>query len=417
MRFIFPILVTIEVILRTVPFLIYKRAISSDQVKRLSHTCLIIPCHKAELVISKTLESALQIFDANSIFVIDNGVQSTPRDKTPNICAEIGVNYQYVPLGNKTIAIYVGAMLAKDFEYVLQIDDDMLLDPKMSFPISEQTHCIAYTIGATCFDSQPKLIHRFQDLEYKMAGIMKGFESQISSATFAHGAISLWKRTTLLEVLETHPLYPLSDDWFMGCICNSLGYRIETCASLFTYTDVPSAYVLNRIGSRETGYGGVTLFTQRFRRWYRFTLVQIWYMILGIICSWKLPFTRALLLKIIWLIRICFTFLVMAKYVVLAISLRDDYIIALVSFSIAIASCQISTIVFVIKQLRPSERPSPLTLCLFPLYMLYDSSCFMISLYASIILMFPHILLRNKDKLTLSDKKIKVILNSRATQY
>jgi glycosyltransferase involved in cell wall biosynthesis len=413
-KIIIPILVIIETVFRTLPFLVYKRKTVDDKVSRQSHTALLIPCHKAERVIAKTLESALKIFDTQSIFVIDNGPCSAPQDRTNDICAELGVNYTYVPIGNKTVAVYVGAKLAEQYQYILQIDDDMILNPDMSFPINPDTHCIAYTIGATSFDGNPKFIHKFQDLEYKMAGIIKAFESYVASATFAHGAISLWKRTSLLEVLDNHPLYPLSDDWFMGCICNSFGYRIETCDSIFTYTDVPSVYIFPDRNARETGYGGVSLFAQRFRRWYRFTHVQVWYMLSGILLSWKLPLIRALVLKVIWLWRISVVLLVMSKYVLLGIYLHQNFIYALVMLAISLAASNISVLIFAFKQLRKQERPSILVLLLFQIYRVYDSLCYMISLYTSIILMFP--LLCSSKRQTLHDKKINIILNSRGTQ-
>lgn len=412
--FVIPILVIVETVFSTLPFLIHRRKIDCPKVSRQAHTALLIPCHKAEKVIAKTLTHALNIFDANSIFVIDNGEHHSPQDKTHDVCAEMGVNYTYVPIGNKTIAIYVGVQLAKTFEYVLQIDDDMVLNPNMSFPINPDTHCIAYTIGATSFDGDIKLIHRFQDLEYKMAGIIKAFESCIASATFPHGAISLWKRNTLLEILNKHPLYPLSDDWFMGCICNSLGYRIETCDTIFTYTDVPSVYLFADTRARETGYGGISLFAQRFRRWYRFTYVQVWYMLSGIIFNWKLPLHRAVILKLLWLWKIAIVFLVMSKCVLLGIYLHKDFVSGLIMLSMVLVAGQISVLVFAYKQLDKNERHPIWVLCMFTFYRMYDSLCFMISLYASIILMFP--LLCASKRRSLQENKVNIVLNSQSTQ-
>jgi glycosyltransferase involved in cell wall biosynthesis len=413
--FPFPIFVILELLFSTLPYLIYKRKTNQSRVKRRDNTALIIPCHKAEKVISKTIESALKIFDASSIFVIDNGNNPKSEDQTYAICLEYGVNYKYVPIGNKTVAMYVGVQLAKQFEYVLQIDDDMCLSEDMSFPISDTTHCIAYTISATNLNGEEKLIHKFQDLEYKMSGIMKAFESYVASATFPHGAISLWKRTTFLEILEQHPMYPLSDDWFTGFICNSLGYRIETCDTIFIKTDVPSVYISANKDTRETGYGGVSLFCQRFTRWYRFTLVQVWYMLCIFFTNWKLPLIRAFMLKVIWTWRILTITLILSKYIFLGLTMWTNPVWGSYMLILILMCSQISMILFTYRQLEKHERQPINVMILFSLYRMYDSLCFMISIYASIILMIPTLWFSKRINIK-ENKIINVLLNSKNTQ-
>jgi cellulose synthase/poly-beta-1,6-N-acetylglucosamine synthase-like glycosyltransferase len=271
----------------------------------------------------------------------------------------------------------------------MQIDDDIALEPNMSFPITKNTSCIAYTISATNFNGPEGLIHMFQDLEYKLSGIMKMIEAHFASTTFPHGAISLWKRDVLLKVLEQHPMFPLSDDWFMGTICNRMGHRIETCATMFIKTDVPSNYLHQDSASRASGYGQVTLFDQRFKRWYRFTIVQVFYMMYDIFFSWKLPLRRAIMLKIIWLWRIVNVLIVLVKFIVLfqILYMHPQSIIA--SLVIVFFGSFLSIWVIVLRQLHKDERPSLKVLMLFNFYKVYDSLCFMVSMYWSIVVAIP----------------------------
>jgi hypothetical protein len=69
------------------------------------------------------------------------------------------------------------------------------------------TKVLAFTLGVENLHThQGKIIYvsYWQDLEYKIAGFMKMFQSWIGSAIMAHGAISLWERKTMLEVLFKH---------------------------------------------------------------------------------------------------------------------------------------------------------------------------------------------------------------------
>jgi hypothetical protein len=53
-------------------------------------------------------------------------------------------------------------------------------------------------------------------LEYKLAGLQRCFAAKIGSATFPHGAISLWDRAFLQKTLEHHPGFSISEDWFLS---------------------------------------------------------------------------------------------------------------------------------------------------------------------------------------------------------
>ena len=394
----FPIILVLDALFTLIPLLVYSRKIGEVK-ERQSNTALIIPCHKAEKVLPKTLQSALEIFDAKSVYVIDNGNEEKPSDGTPAICAELGVNYLYVPCGSKIAAIFVGACITKDYEFVVQIDDDIQLDKNMTFPTSEQTHCIAYTISATNFNGDEKLIHKFQDVEYKTVGILKAAESRFGSAQFAHGAISLWRRTTLLEVLDKHPLYPMSEDWFLGYICNCSGYPIDTSDRVFIKTDVPSVFMLKSKDSRSTGYGGVTLYRQRVLRWYRLTFIQVFYTLYALIFNWKLPVKRIIYLKLVWTAGIARLALVMLKYGFLAINMIIAPVFAGFMLIAIYGSVVLVNLVVNYKHLQKEERFPVYMFFILPLYRLYDSTCLMLGIFWNALTFVPFVIASSHTQL------------------
>jgi hypothetical protein len=128
---------------------------------------------------------------------------------------------------------------------------------------------------------------RAQDLEYKLSGIQRDFAGRIGSATFPHGAISLWDRQLLVKTFHEHPGFSVSEDWFFGHVARKLGSRIKMCSSVFVETETPTAVFFSSGGSRG-GFGEMTIFQQRFKRWNFFFVNGMWYNMAYIFCSWKL---------------------------------------------------------------------------------------------------------------------------------
>ncbi|OGM42227.1 glycosyltransferase [Aspergillus bombycis] len=137
-------------------------------------------------------------------------------------------------------------------------------------------------------DSPTPLDNTEEDLEYKLAGLQRSFAGRIGSATFPHGAISLWQRTFLKETLQHHPGFSISEDWFMGNSCRRLGGRIQMCSAVFVETTTPAALLFVDRGSRRGGFGEMTVFKQRFLRWNFFVANGIWYNLLYLFGSWRL---------------------------------------------------------------------------------------------------------------------------------
>jgi hypothetical protein len=259
--------------------------------KSVAETALLIPCYKSAKLIATTLEAALQVFPASHIFVIANGNSSTPFDNTEEICRPYGVNHVWSPIGSKIIAQYVGCYAAKGFKNVLMIDDDCALPsnfPIVSERLKGKVKCIGYTIKSVGRNStKGNLCQQAQDLEYKLSGLQRDFAGRIGSATFPHGAISLWDTQLLIKTFHEHPGFNFSEDWFFGHVTRELGYRIKMCSSSFIETETPSAVFFSSGGARG-GFGEMTIFQQRFKRWNFFFVTGMWHNMKYILFSWNL---------------------------------------------------------------------------------------------------------------------------------
>jgi hypothetical protein len=259
-----------------------------DNVK---DTALLIPCYKSAQLIGATLEAALKIFPPSHIFVLANGNSPTPLDNTEEVCAPYGVNHLWCPIGSKIVAQYVGAYAAKAFKNVLLIDDDCALPdnfPVVTDRLKDNVMCLGYTIKSVGPNSSKgNLCQQAQDLEYKLSGIQREFAGKVGSATFPHGAIALWDRDLLIKTFHEHPGFSVSEDWFFGHVARKLGSRIKMCSQVFVETETPTAVFFSSGGSRG-GFGEMTIFKQRFKRWNFFFVNGMYYNMAYIFGSWKL---------------------------------------------------------------------------------------------------------------------------------
>ncbi|KAI4737331.1 hypothetical protein E4T50_12201 [Aureobasidium sp. EXF-12298] len=267
--------------------------IDPNRTPGVHNTALMIPCYKSAKIIGPTLEAALKIFPPSHIFVIANGNSPTPLDDTELVCRPYGVNHVWSPVGSKIVAQFVGCYAAKGFKNVLLIDDDCALPP--NFPIvsdrmTPKIKCIGYTIKSVGPESsRGTLCQQAQDLEYKISGIQRALAGYVGSATFPHGAISLWDTEFLIQTFYKHPGFSVSEDWFFGHVARQLGSRITMCTSVFIETETPNAVFFSSGGARG-GFGEMTIFKQRFYRWNFFFVNGMYYNMAYILGSWKLGF-------------------------------------------------------------------------------------------------------------------------------
>ncbi|KAI1341821.1 glycosyl transferase [Xylariaceae sp. FL0016] len=264
-----------------------------NEIPGVKSTALLVPCYKSANIIGPTLEAALKIFPPSHIFVIANGNSKTPLDNTEEVCRPYGVNHIWSPVGSKIVAQFVGCYAAKGFQNVLLIDDDCALPsnfPVVSDRLGGKVTSIGYTIKSVGPNSSKGTwCQQAQDLEYKLSGLQRALAGKMGSATFPHGAISLWDRKFLIKTFHDHPGFSVSEDWFFGHSCRRLGGRIKMCTSVFVETETPDAIFFSSGGSRG-GFGEMTVFKQRFLRWNFFFVNGMWYNLGYIFGSWKLGF-------------------------------------------------------------------------------------------------------------------------------
>ena len=198
----------------------FEKEVDDPEKRDASDVCLVIPCYKSAEALRSTLPAALRILRPDQIFVVANGNSPTPLDNTEEVCREYGVNHTWVPVGSKIVAEFVGVHIATQYKYCMLIDDDVLLPADLPLPVHrfvDNVACIGYTIESVGENSsRGTWIQQAQDLEYKLAGMTKVFQSQYGSATFPHGAVALWRRDVLNEVFMGHPGYHISEDWYLG---------------------------------------------------------------------------------------------------------------------------------------------------------------------------------------------------------
>ncbi|KAK4936399.1 hypothetical protein LTR10_022725 [Elasticomyces elasticus] len=256
------------------------------------NTALLIPCYKSASLLPATLDAAVKVFPKENIFILANGNSPTPLDETESVCTSYGVNHTWIPVGSKIVAQYVGCYVSKDFPYALLIDDDCLLPP--DFPVvtdrfNDRVKSLGYTITSTGPNhSKGTYCQQAQDLEYKLSGLQRLFAGKLGSATFAHGAIVLWDRDFLLQTFKLHPGFSISEDWFFGHVARCQGSRIPMCSAVFVETETPATLFFSSSGASRGGFGEMTVFKQRFKRWNFFFVFGMWYDMQYILCSWNL---------------------------------------------------------------------------------------------------------------------------------
>ena len=404
-----------EVLLTTVPMILYfkivdRRYLNKHLINEMNgKIALIIPCHRAENIISLTIEKALKLFDAYDIFIIDNGNNDFPLDNTRLVCEEFGVNYIWCNIGSKFVSIYVGAKIADKYEYIMQIDDDMELNDKMVFIADKDIDCVAYTISAISKSKKNNILQHCQDIEYKTSGIIKSIQSWLGNTIFAHGAISLWRRESLIKVLENHPAYPISDDWFTGFTANCLGMRIEVCNHMFISTDTPSTLFLS---GRKSGYGEATLLKQRLFRWYALIGLQIAYQLYYIFFNWSLTFRRIIFQKIFLLWYLFVMTIVIFRYFILGYALYVSptftYIMMGATFGLFLINFTMVNVLFLTKE----ERFPWFMIFIQPFYIIYDIIILSCGILYGLFYKIPNVLFTPRKRI-LENEKIKKII----TQY
>lgn len=223
---------------------------------------IVIPSHNSADTISATIHACLKIVRPHQIFVIDNGNSLLPTDNTLEVIKHISesINYYWHPRGNKTIAQYIGALLAKQYKWCLTIDDDVLPPPKFKFDkllLETGVQAIFYPITAIGLDGKTSWLIRCQGLEYLQSDHFKMFESRFHGVLYPHGAVSLWERKSWLQVLREHDTRFIAEDVQSGLIAERLGFHKKFDSNYYFPTVVPTT-LLGQLPN---------LYQQRARGW------------------------------------------------------------------------------------------------------------------------------------------------------
>jgi hypothetical protein len=365
--------------------------------------CLLIACHESCLTVDKeasfinTLESALRVFPPDHIFVCDNGSSSHPLDHTQMVTASVhpAINYLYIPEGNKTISFYWTnrywiPYLEKcgripKFSYAVIIDDDVPLPANLHIPHARLRECpnikaVHYPITATSpGEGGPSLLVRCQDIEYKLAGVHKYFQSTVARVISCHGAIALWERKALDEILLQHDCVFNGEDMYMGI--SLLRKRddsvIISCPQSIVPTFAPTSWRM--------------LFRQRVKSWEVTSHKKTFTFIIEILSpiSWfhiksvalKPYFLQELLSIVLDWLRI---------FLLISLAFRDYLALALMTGLFTILMyIQVLVFQFVYLRRRKDLRVSVGGIVMFPLYRL-SSLLFRVCALCQNILVYSH---------------------------
>jgi hypothetical protein len=229
-------------------------------------TALVIPCHNSDHeATSKVLKSAFVHFRPQDIFVVDNGrtrhpVSSEFRNFIRSEHADI--NYIWSPIGSKNAAQLVGAIAAKDYDWIMTVDDDVSIPATFRPPIDKMddiTKGCAFPLKAVDANGDvPLCLVAWQDCEYKMSGLTKLAESSICGVLYPHGAGWFCERDTLIDLISNyHSIDFIAEDVNTGLSMQKMKKRIAFDATCVLETEVPTTV----LGP------GLNWWNQRYRSW------------------------------------------------------------------------------------------------------------------------------------------------------
>jgi hypothetical protein len=179
-------------------------------------TGVLVPCHKSEMEIARTLRSILKNqIPPENIVVVDNSNSPTAPDNTAQVVRELNpqIKYIYITRGLKSLALLVGLhQLPDHVKYVVHIDDDTIIPPFLAstYSLFKEPETVGVSLGITAFPGN--LLQRLVDFEFKVISVWRYFRSIYSTVWFTHGIIGIWRRKHIEELFEEHPYLPFGED-------------------------------------------------------------------------------------------------------------------------------------------------------------------------------------------------------------
>ena len=240
---------------------------------------VIIAAHKAFDSLKNILPSVLAAFSADHVWVADNGLV---RDQaTQLLCQELGIQYRFYDIPNKTYALYKTAQEIYDVHHdsvssLVLLDDDTQL-PEGFFvrnDLLQEPLVAGYCVGIAIQKSPPyNFLENLIDFEYRTISYRNECKAYHGTLQFLHGICAVYNVKRMLAIyskLCTLPGgLPFGEDSFAGVDCRLAGYRL-----LQDNQNVVTTFCPRRIfpplceKGREQGFGASSLWKQRAMRWY-----------------------------------------------------------------------------------------------------------------------------------------------------
>lgn len=249
-----PVVITAGILLTRYPPMVSPRPRSSELndsndvevCNKLDNIGIVIPSHHSAAFIRPTIEACLKHVNGCQIFICDNGDSDQPSDLTPDEIRRIDptINYHYNPMPNKTRAQYMGIMSRQNrYKYTMLIDDDVILPENLHLNLDmleedDNTQCLVYPISGL---GDNNLFVKWQDLEYKLSGLVKNFQSSYGTVVAPHGGISVWKTPILKRILVEGDTVFYGDDTKMGLYLLNRGFYSKFVSGPTVPTRVPSS--------------------------------------------------------------------------------------------------------------------------------------------------------------------------------
>lgn len=169
---------------------------------------------------------------------------------------------------------------------------------------------------------------------------------------------------------------------------------IYVCDRNFVETDVPSSFF---IGSRTSGYGNATLFSQRFLRWYKTRVIQLFYMLYYLFFFWNHTIIITVVQKLFFIWDILNSVLNYSKYWIMILYALVDVRFTFIMYAACVGSGLIGFLIFNYYQLRKEERLPLYMIIINPIYNLYDTLVFFVAIMWSVLIL-PFIIVNKKPK-------------------
>ena len=240
---------------------------------------VIIAAHKAHDSLKNILPNVLAAFPARNIWVADNG---EVRDEATQLhCQEVGIQYRFYPIPNKTYALYKTAQEIYDIHHdtassLVLLDDDTHLPDNffVRHDLLDQPLVAGYCVGIAIQPTPPyNVLERLIDFEYRTISYRNECKAYTGTLHFLHGICAVYNTKRMLMVYSKlctlpHGL-PFGEDSFAGIDCRLAGYRL-----LQDNVNVVTTFCPRRLfppifeKGRQQGFGASSLWKQRALRWY-----------------------------------------------------------------------------------------------------------------------------------------------------